>query len=241
MNQSRRLVSALCFLVAFALPGAGAWAQEEVVYGGGSGLKGYLCVPAGAGPHPAALYNHGGVGEAIGGAPEETCRALAEAGYVGFSPVRRRTVQMRGHIDDVMAALAYLRQLDSVDRDRIAMLGFSRGALLSLMVATRRSDLKSVVVMAPAGGRGGLARVLRDARSITTPVLVMVAKNDTGSPRTPGDNVADNSREVDRALRAAGKEVRLIVYPPHGSDGHTLFFKVGDYWSDIEDFLNRYL
>lgn len=44
----------------------------------------FLCVPAGAGPFPGVLYNHGGRGQVIGGDLEGTCRALAEAAIPGL-------------------------------------------------------------------------------------------------------------------------------------------------------------
>jgi hypothetical protein len=37
-------------------------------------LKGYLCRPSGAGPFPAVLYNHGGLGDIIGGLRKKPVR-----------------------------------------------------------------------------------------------------------------------------------------------------------------------
>ena len=78
-------------LVIFLTVGGGVMAGqvEEVTYRTDPDLKGYLCRPEGNGPFPAAIFNHGGLGDIIGGAPEGTCEALAEAGFVGFSPIRR--------------------------------------------------------------------------------------------------------------------------------------------------------
>jgi len=42
-------------------------------------------------------------------------------------------------------------------------------------------------------------------------------------------------------LKAAGGDVRLIVYPPYADDGHTLFFAVGPYMEDVVAFLRRHL
>ena len=39
----------------------------------------YWCHPGGAGPLPAVLYNHGGLGDAVGGDLENTCRKLSFA------------------------------------------------------------------------------------------------------------------------------------------------------------------
>ncbi|MBI2228693.1 MAG: prolyl oligopeptidase family serine peptidase, partial [Deltaproteobacteria bacterium] len=113
-------------------------------------LKGYLCRPSGAGPFPAVTYNHGGVGDIIGGAPKETCEALAAAGFVGFAPIRRQTRSMAGNPDDVQAGLDYLLGLDYVDRNRAAMAGFSRGGALTFMAAARGAPIKAVVIMASA-------------------------------------------------------------------------------------------
>src|SRR3989304_712814 len=49
-------------------------------------LKGYLCRPSGAGPFPAVAYNHGGLGDIIGGAPKETFAGPTAGGFSGFSP-----------------------------------------------------------------------------------------------------------------------------------------------------------
>ena len=56
---------------------------EKVIYSKGRNtLSGSLCKPQGTGPFPVVVYNHGGTGPIIGGAPEETCTALAEAGFL---------------------------------------------------------------------------------------------------------------------------------------------------------------
>jgi dipeptidyl aminopeptidase/acylaminoacyl peptidase len=44
---------------------------------------------------------------------------------------------MRGHVGDVLAGLEYLRGLDQVDRNRVSMIGFSRGAALTFMAASK--------------------------------------------------------------------------------------------------------
>ena len=54
---------------------AGAHAAERISYrSGGLTLAGYLCLPVGPGPFAAVVYNHGGVGDRVGGAPRETLR-----------------------------------------------------------------------------------------------------------------------------------------------------------------------
>lgn len=146
---------------------------------GGLMLTGYLCTPSGAGPYPGVVYNHGGLGTTIGGAPEETCTALAQDGFVGFSPIRRQTISLDGHLDDVLAGADYLKNLSYVDRNRLGIMGFSRGGLLTYMASTVRSDFKAVISTAPAPAGNTLASYLPEAWKVTAPVLILVAENDT--------------------------------------------------------------
>jgi dienelactone hydrolase len=235
-----RPIQPVLFALAVAsCAGGGSGEVATVTYRSGNPtLTGYLCKPEGPGPFAAAVYNHGGLGDIVGGAPRETCRALAASGFVGFSPIRRRTRPMHGHLDDVMAGLNYVRGLDMIDPDRLAMIGFSRGGLLTLGAASQGVNLQAVVIMASALGRGHLEAELANAGAVIAPVLILVAENDTGSRRTMGQNLVRASRRIDRALKAAGRESTLIVYPPYGDDGHTMFFEVGSYWADVEKFLN---
>ncbi|MBI4226673.1 MAG: dienelactone hydrolase family protein [Candidatus Omnitrophica bacterium] len=203
--------------------------HEEILYpSGGLRIKGSLCTPEGPGPFPAVIYNHGGRRGAIGGAPVETCEALAEAGFVGFAPVLRTDMTIEESLEGVLAAVDDVKGLAFADPRRIGIIGFSRGGLLTLMAATRRSDVNAIVLMAPAPGQGHLDRVLPEARQITAPVLLMVSEND----RSPVDHV-QVIRKIQQALESAGQRVKLIRYPPYGNDGHQMFFKVGDYWNDV--------
>lgn len=215
---------------------------DEVVYSETpTTLKGYLCRPSGTGPFPAVVFNHGGVGNIMGGAPRETCQALAAAGFVGFAPIRRQTRSMEGHPEDVQAGLAYLLGLGYVDRSRVAMAGFSRGGALTFMVAAKGVPIKAVVIMASAMPPPDSGFTLDDARKIRVPVLLLVSENDTGSRKTLGQNTVDTVRRMSEALAAAGNVPKLVVYPPYGADGHDMFFQVGAYWPDVVEFLKKHL
>ena len=149
---------------------------------------------------------------------------------------------MRGHIDDIFTAIQYGLNLSIVDRNRAALMEFPRGTLLTLMGATRHPDLRAIMVMAKAfGGRGKTDSAFGDLAAITAPVLLLVAENDTGSRRTNDKNTLNGSHRLNKALIAAGRDVRYIEYSPIGSDGHTLFFEIGDYWSDVVAFLHQNL
>ena len=219
----------------------GVASSSIVVYQQSPKLKGYLCKPSGVGPFPVVIYNHGGLGQMVGGDPLGTCEALAKAGFVGFSPMRRKTVPMKGHPQDVMAALEFVKDQSFVNSKKIGMMGFSRGALLTYMVSTRSSDLKAVVVMAPAPARGMLNKFLPKASSVTAPTLVLVSENDTAANSREGKDHVKLSEMVTSALQEAGKDVRLIIYPPYKGNGHELFYKVRDYWTDVKGFFRKHL
>lgn len=200
-------------------------------------MRAHLAQPAGDGPFPVVVYLHGGRGQAIGGDPQKTAAALAKSGFLGFAPIRDKDPGLTGNIQGVVAALNYVKGLQQADPSRVALIGFSRGGLLAFMAATRRRDLKAIVMMAPAEGRGVLRRFLADARRVNVRTLILVARNDTRQ----ADHVSI-SRQIHSALQTAGKQSRLVVYPPFGKDGHQLFFQVrASYWRDVEQFLKEHL
>ena len=105
------------------------------------------------------------------------------------------------------------------------------------MAATRRRDLKAVVLMAPAEGRGALRRFLGETPRVNVPTLILVAANDIRQ----ADHVRI-ARQIHAKLGSANKQSRLVVYPAFGQDGHHLFFKVrASYWRDLEQFLKKNL
>jgi dienelactone hydrolase len=148
---------------------------------------------------------------------------------------------MAGHLDDVLPGLEYLLGLDYVDRNRIAMMGFSRGGALTFMAAARAVPIKAAVIMASANPPPESGFTLRDAVNIRVPVLLLVARNDTGPRKTMGQNTLEGMRRMSAALTAAGNTPKMIVYPPYNGDGHEMFFEIGAYWTDVTGFLKKYL
>ena len=213
--------------------------------GGSSGLvwinderQAYVCAPPGTGPFPVAVYNHGGLGDVLGGPPEDTCEALAAAGFIGVSTLRRQTVPIAGHSDDVDAGIAFALAHLSADPDRVSVLGFSRGGYLSFLALTEHPEVDLAVIMAPAPVNGLLETALEDADQVMARTLVLVAENDV-----PEFNVEDvdhvaTATAVHDALTAAGKESEIQVLPAFEDNGHDLFQELNDeYWPIVEDFL----
>jgi dienelactone hydrolase len=195
----------------------------------------FECTPAGNGPFAGVLYNHGGLGTAVGGDLEATCKALAEAGYIGYAKKRRETVPLAGHLDDVLAGLDDLRGHTAIDTTRVGIMGFSRGGLLTLQASIARAEqLSGAVIMAPAAANSALDQTLMDVSAIDMPVVCLVAANDNAM----ADHVA-HCQQVTDTLNAAGKGVNMTTYPAFGSDGHQLFFEVREpYWSDVIAFFD---
>ena len=119
--------------------------------GDGFTLSACLARPASGGPFPAVMINHGS-----GGPREEWWiwnRKLAEKGYVGMALTFRGYSGSEGtetygkkEVDDILLALAYLKGLPFVDKERLGMLGFSKGGFNALLASTRTRDLKAVAV-----------------------------------------------------------------------------------------------
>ena len=114
------------------------------------------CRPPGTGPFAGILYNHGGL--------EGVCRSFAEIGYVAWSQRRPNSMSLNGQLESVLEGFEALRAETSVDPNRLGILGFSRGGLLTLQAAISLGGaVRSIVICAPAHGNGTLESTLADA------------------------------------------------------------------------------
>ena len=210
----------------------------------GSGYT-YIACPAGAGPFPAVLYNHGGLGTAVGGDLRGTVVALAQAGYFARAEKRMETVPIAGHLAEVENALASLRADSRADTSCVSIMGFSRGGLLTFQAGkTQANKVHSIIIMAAASANGLMETEISDVSPIEDPILVLVANNDTAPT-----NLTLLAQLTYDSLIAGGKTATLNIYPDYDSngdliiddsdDGHNLFFVVQEpYWTDVMNFLN---
>lgn len=238
MWQIRLTVFILCLASG---PALAAGPQEVSFPSGELALHGFLYKPPGAGPFPAVLYNHGS--ERKPGAKPEIGNFFAGGGYVLFVPHRRghgrspsdRRVDAlydqgaRGivalhelHLDDTMAALAYLRSLPYVDRGRVAAAGCSYGGIQTLLAAEKGAGLGAAVAFGAAAeswnaSRSLQSRLIGAVREARVPVLFIQAENDYNL--TPSLVLAE-------AMENAGKPHKRVIFPPYGKtheDGHAGF------------------
>jgi uncharacterized protein len=138
-----------------------AYTRWEVTYpSGGTTVSGVLLRPAGRGPFPAVVLNHGYIEPSVYVIGQGLMReqdALARAGFVVLhtdyrghaasdpaTPVSRET--RLGYTRDTLNAVASLKRLPYVDPDRVAMLGRSMGGGVTL----------NALAVAPGAVRAGV-------------------------------------------------------------------------------------
>ena len=232
-------------------------------------LQSYLFKPTNGGPFPLVIYNHGlRFGDERAQRPFfYVARLLTDAGYAVLVLERRGygasdgptfREEVRGDYRDLFVARVVaetgdaLAAIDAIEGDpeietsKIAMMGWSFGALVSVFAAARSDRLFAVVNQ--AGGSLNFLRSspLRDAleesaRTLTTPVICMVAKN---------DGTVDGARRVHGILAARGVPAELKIYPAFRpsqpvegiAPGHLLFGAEGlSVWgADVIRFLDAH-
>ena len=213
-------------------PADGLAAGDGKILSGGFQLPIYEAQPAGPGKFPVVIVipEIWGMHEYI----KDVVRRFAKRGFLAitFEPYARTGGVL--HIEDreallkvvnavpdaqVMADLdaivAYAKTLPAAQADRIGVTGFCRGGLYTLLFAAHSRDVKAAVAwygqIKPAKTPGvRTAGPLDMAAQIQCPVLGLYGEADQGIP-------AADVKEMEAALKAAGKTNEFILYPdaPH--------------------------
>jgi carboxymethylenebutenolidase len=227
-------------------------------------LKGFIWKPAGTGPFPAILWNHGS--EKKPGAVERVAPLFVARGYVFFvphrrgqgrspgpyimdqlrqagSPAERSRMLVRLHevqLRDQLAALGYLKGLSFVDAQRLAVMGASFGGIQTMLAAERGQGYRVAVNCSGAAQTWDNApdlqrRLIAAARNAAMPVFFLQARNDY--------NLTPN-RVLSEQVRSAGKPVEAKVYPPHGAgarEGHSFCARGAQLWvPDVVTFIEAH-
>lgn len=151
--------------------------REAVTFKSGSlDLQGFIWKPAGPGPFPAVLWNHGGDNAASDSYYEKLWPLHVRAGFLFFIPQRRgqggspgvsvnvqfsqaaapdrNRMQVELYstvaLADELAALAYLKTRPDVDTSRIAVSGWSAGGQLTLIGAEADPGFRVAVACSSA-------------------------------------------------------------------------------------------
>ena len=118
------------------------------------GLVGRFFRPAGAGPFPAVL-TLGGSGGGLGGAWQQAA-LLASHGYAALALAYFNAEHLPPYLHNIpleyfATALQWLQQRPEVRADRLAVLGYSRGGELALLLGATFPALTAVVGYVPSG------------------------------------------------------------------------------------------
>ena len=253
----------VCLILSIAAaPAVAQSSPQEVVFPSGSlQLHGFLWKPAGAGPFPAILWNHGS--EKLPGSQPGLAKFYTAHSYVFFIPHRRgqgrspgpyiqdlvaqapgfvrgrRMMELQDEeVADVVAALAFLKSQSYVDAARIALSGCSYGGIQTLLAGERDLGVKALVPFAPGAMSWERSpavgeRLVEAVAREKAPVFLLQAKNDY--------NLAP-SHELSKAAQRAHKDFQNKIYPAFGQTaqaGHGGFCSAGtDVWGgDVLAFL----
>jgi dienelactone hydrolase len=275
------VVALLLSMAAWGESAQPAGPEIVVIPSGRLRLKGFLWRPAGPGPFPAVLFNHGSggadaahtAGMTMTEAAERLGRLFVKHGYAFFYPCRRgqglsadqspfmldllqkeeaakgEDARLRlqlifttmDHLDDEMAALAFLKSAPGIDVHRIAVAGHSFGGKLTLLEVERDADLRAAVAFAAAAESWDRSPELRErlltaVRQTDAPVMLIHAENDFGTSA---------GRDLAAELERRHKPHVLKIYPPVGEtkdDGHNLLYLGVPLWeADVFGFLDQYV
>jgi len=258
----------LCCLLLAALTrsSTGQPAPEEVTFPSGNlQLHGFLWRPAGAGPFPAILWNHGS--ERHPTAQPGLAGFYTGHGYLFFVPHRRgqgrspgpyiqdqlaispryvrpeRMIELQ-EIDnaDVIAALAYLRSQPFVDPARIAISGCSYGGIQTLLAGEHPLGVVALIPFAPGAMSWERApalqwRLRQAVVRATAPIFLLQAANDYS---------LGPAFELSREAERHHADFHAKVYPPQGTNrraGHGEFCTAAtDVWgNDVLAFLEAHM
>jgi dienelactone hydrolase len=252
----------LLALVASARADAPAAPTEITLAGKAGKLQAWLWRPAGPGPFPALVYNHGSEPDPQAGTLSAIGPFFTRNGWAVLFPYRRGAGRSEGtwwgkrvegqpdreqatiaalveDNDDVIAALDWLRAQPWVAHDQLAVAGCSFGGIETLLTAERPvAGLRAAVdfaggAMAWASNPRLRQRLQSAAESARVPIFFVQAENDF--------NTAP-SKILSEAMRKKGLPLRVRIFPSYGSshrDGHHGFCTQGaDVWgADVLDFL----
>ena len=164
------------------------YAAEPVAFpSGGIRIGGELTVPRVARPHPAVILLSGGGahdrdGNAFAGQGSAFYRVIADhltrRGFavlrtddrgIGTSTGDYESATLSDLADDTVAAVAYLRGRPGIRPGQIALLGFSEGAVVAPLAATRTEAVSLLVLLAPEAVLGAEGDIDRERRAAERP------------------------------------------------------------------------
>jgi|ERR1700722_1449554 carboxymethylenebutenolidase len=144
-------------------------------------------------------------------------------------------------LDDVMAALAFLKTVPGIDSRRIAIAGHSFGGQLTLLAAERERTIRAAVTFAAAADSWERSPELRERltsaiHNTSAAIMLTHAQNDFSTAA---------GTELAAELKRLHQPYVLKIYPRVGlrsDDGHNMLYENIPAWeSDVFEFLDQHL
>ncbi len=263
----KKFLTVLCFLWS-GLSSSGSlglqdgWAQEPitlhpVTFKSSDGLRvfGNLYQPKGDGPFPAIIRVHGGIS---GQSQVRSQDFFVAHGYVvldvdyrgsdGHGKEYKNKLTMgEKEVDDVIAGGKFLQSLASVKKDKLAIMGDSRGAYITYCAIARSNLFKAAAAISGftdlvkqydyesdiAPNFGGIQRLMSDSPlSAPKKYRNLSPVHFAGKINTPvlivhGDNdrlvLPEHAWKMDEELGKNQKDHDIVIlYAPPEDTGHTL-------------------
>jgi dienelactone hydrolase len=232
---------------------------ERSYYSGNLSISAYLYAPAGEGPFPVVIYNHGDRDNPRRCVPFEYIgEMLSKNGYVVLIPERRgygnsggKTIleeigdieekignregldrndgkrlvtRLKAEATDVLSAIPFLQKQSNVDMNRVSIMGWSYGGIVTLFAASQM-HFRAAIAQAPASQTWDLSTDLQTALKevasyMTTPVFISVAENDR---TTAVVRELDNVLNAQSFKRIYQKFAPRCFPPAQDAPGHAIF------------------
>jgi carboxymethylenebutenolidase len=226
----------------------------------GGGISAVRTLPKAKGKRPAVIILHERYG--IDQHTKDLTIKLAQAGFVGLAPdlfhrfTGDRQAVLRGEqrvdltddgaLEDLDAAVEYLKKIKEVDGERIGIIGVCQTGRQPVLLAARRNDIAGAVVLYGAiGGREWQGNEIRP-----TPIEDLIAQ--VNCPVLGIFGEADHIISIDDVVRfrncleKAKKNCHIRIYAgaPHGWLNDTMPGRyrkeaAKDAWNLIISFLRR--
>jgi carboxymethylenebutenolidase len=231
-----------------------SWQQTD---SDNSTMRMRLALPTGTGSFPAmvVIQHQGGVDEFVG---KMTVR-LADAGYVAAAPdlyhrdgpdckddiaARRSRLGDRRIINDVNACVRFLQSHDSVDRNRIGIVGFCMGGRIVYLMAAVNPVFKAAVAYYPGNTFRAWGRDLASPFERTAEIHCPLQGHFGADDKNPSP---EDMAKLDAELTKFNKPHEFFSYPGggHGFMDSTKesYRRDADQasWPRTLDFLGRHL
>jgi dienelactone hydrolase len=167
-------------------------------------------------------------------------KAFQEKGQDERNKVQLHELE-NSQLQDMSAGLAFLKARKDVDKHRIAVVGVSIGASLALLLAENHPDLQAVILFSPVGYSWDRSlqlrmRLMKAAKNISTPVMIVQAANDYS---------LNPPHMLDSVMNENNKPHLIKIYSSIGNsetEGHHLIFSSPQTWeADVFTFLSKNL